>query len=612
VFGPGVETCTRRLFWSPCEPSWNRRARLTLNATGIAEPLIGVPILVRLNAEALGSYYSQVGADGVDLLFVDADGVTELPFEIESWDAAGDSWVWVRVPVVDPGATDFIWLYFGNPTTASRANPTAVWDDHHVAVWHLAEDAEGAGTAGLYRDSTRHGHVGDDNVRSSDKTGLAGPGQWFAIDDRIVVSDTAALTPKSITLEMAARNREVTWPWRTRFTVEPATPEADLQVLVTIPESFAYELADADGDDLRFFDGIGNSLPYWIEVWDPGSTSLVWVKTVAAGTDTLIMMHGNPEATAASDAASVLQEGGLWLTFWSLSSDTRTSMNTNQMEDLFDSLGYASRLGWGAGSEINCREDCNPYHAGDDVYYALLAEGWVSLDAAGQHGFATNSNDASDVWVDETLVTSYYGEHTMAMDLATHSGTISLPTGLHRFSYRHQQAAGSDGWEAGYAPPGGGGEYSILPSTRFHYVKHGEPQPIVTLTGTTELVATRFAKGDSWVLGFAGLEVGGGVNQERLSSSVAASWHTLGLTYDGVELILYVDGTNVASRIYNEAIDTQKVDITVGDLLGDPLGQNGPVDELRISNVARHADWMLLQTRSLTGAVVTVGEIEQP
>jgi hypothetical protein len=69
----------------------------------------------------------------------------------------------------------------------------------------------------------------------------------------------------------------------------------------------------------------------------------------------------------------------------------------------------------------------------------------------------------------------------------------------------------------------------------------------------------------------------------------ANAWTHLAVTYDGVNLRLYVNGTQVSSIAKTGAIRTSTNQLQIG---GDSLyGQyfNGLIDEVRIWNVARTA-----------------------
>ena len=72
--------------------------------------------------------------DGRDIHFVDADGATELAFEVESFDrAAGELVAWVRIPVLS--AEDSLYLEYGGDPV-ERPAPAEVWAERYLAVWH--------------------------------------------------------------------------------------------------------------------------------------------------------------------------------------------------------------------------------------------------------------------------------------------------------------------------------------------------------------------------------------------------------------------------------------------------------------------------------------------
>ncbi|MGN1359558.1 MAG: DUF2341 domain-containing protein [Kiritimatiellia bacterium] len=100
-----------------------------------AGELEGFPVLLRLSSETLPSLTADTfqTEDGRDLLFVDADG-NAVPHEVQSWNPAGESLVWVRFPLAKAGAT--LTAYCGNPDWQPELDPTAVWDGF-VGVWHM-------------------------------------------------------------------------------------------------------------------------------------------------------------------------------------------------------------------------------------------------------------------------------------------------------------------------------------------------------------------------------------------------------------------------------------------------------------------------------------------
>ncbi len=125
-------------------------------------------MLIRLSSAIGGFSYSDFrDANGGDLCVTDVDGVI-LPHEIDTWEASGESLVWVKLPSASKG-TKLI-VYYGSDTYRAD-NSAATWSDY-VGVWHFGEesgtafDATGHGLDGTPKGDYAEGHnVGiDDGV----------------------------------------------------------------------------------------------------------------------------------------------------------------------------------------------------------------------------------------------------------------------------------------------------------------------------------------------------------------------------------------------------------------------------------------------------------------
>ena len=174
---------------------WRRRVRLTFDNSGQSTDLVDLPVLVRLDGTLVN--YADTRDAGQDVRFVDADGVTLLPHEIERWDEAGTSILWVRVPRVDAGSTtDSIWMYYGHPTAPDTQSPASVWSPDYLGVWHLG---------GSLTDSTAYGHHGT-NHGSSVVPGAVGDGRYFDGAAWVAVAHTSALAVTgALTIEAWAK-----------------------------------------------------------------------------------------------------------------------------------------------------------------------------------------------------------------------------------------------------------------------------------------------------------------------------------------------------------------------------------------------------------------------
>ncbi|MBQ6102866.1 MAG: hypothetical protein IJL06_04260 [Kiritimatiellae bacterium] len=108
-------------------------------------PLANFPVLVRLaeNSPA-GFHYAALhsATNGADVCFVDALGVG-LPFEIDTWNTNGDSFVWVRLPSMSQGTT--FYMCWGSDTSGKGVCSANPWSDY-AGVWHMNETNDAAAT----------------------------------------------------------------------------------------------------------------------------------------------------------------------------------------------------------------------------------------------------------------------------------------------------------------------------------------------------------------------------------------------------------------------------------------------------------------------------------
>ncbi|MEM7391883.1 MAG: DUF2341 domain-containing protein, partial [Verrucomicrobiota bacterium] len=77
------------------------RVRVALCGYDRASTLTNIPMLVELTPGISGFDYADFArADGYDLRFTDCERISELAYEIETWNTNGSSYIWVRVPVL--------------------------------------------------------------------------------------------------------------------------------------------------------------------------------------------------------------------------------------------------------------------------------------------------------------------------------------------------------------------------------------------------------------------------------------------------------------------------------------------------------------------------------
>ena len=177
----GIEDDGMRDDW--LAPGIASRKRLTLDTTVTSIDLQDVPLAVVITDPDLASAGF---ADGRDIAFTAADGVTKLAHEIEHFDG-GSLVAWVKVPSIIALTPVDIFLYFGNPDATDQQNVTGTWSAGYRGVWHLSQDPAAPGAPML--DSTATGKHGAAEGNPQSVPGIVANALSFDGDDRLVMED---------------------------------------------------------------------------------------------------------------------------------------------------------------------------------------------------------------------------------------------------------------------------------------------------------------------------------------------------------------------------------------------------------------------------------------
>ncbi len=124
---------------------WSSYKVLTVNtgSTGanVAGTVSNFPMLVRLTS-ANSDVFTQALANGADIRFTAADGVTRIPHQRERWDAVNQlAEFWVLVPTVTGNSTTDIRMYWGSASAADSSSGGQVFtaSNGYVGVWHMGD-----------------------------------------------------------------------------------------------------------------------------------------------------------------------------------------------------------------------------------------------------------------------------------------------------------------------------------------------------------------------------------------------------------------------------------------------------------------------------------------
>lgn len=164
------------------------RRKITLDNIPSSENLTNFPIRVSLSSSNID--YAKTQNSGQDIRFVDAEG-TVLKYEIEKWDEAGTSEVWVKVPQIHAATnTNYVYMYYDNASASDAQDATNVWSNGYKAVWH-SKETSGTSVA----DSTGNGNTGSLNngatLTTSGKIGNAS--SFDGVNDLMNAGSSASL-----------------------------------------------------------------------------------------------------------------------------------------------------------------------------------------------------------------------------------------------------------------------------------------------------------------------------------------------------------------------------------------------------------------------------------
>jgi len=220
---------------------WRNRRKITFSGVTTTEAMTNFSVLVSLSTSS-NINYAKTQNGGEDIRFVNADGTTILNHEIEKWDENGTSTVWVKVPNVATSTTDFIWMYYNNPSATSTATSTGVWTNSYRGVWHLSESGSCAMT---FYDSTANALNGTCyGAPLATSTNKTDGGRYFdGSDDGVSIPSFTLGT--NFSYEAIIRNPLTQTDWDVMVTDAAASPVRWLGI--------------SDGNQLDWYDGTDNN-----------------------------------------------------------------------------------------------------------------------------------------------------------------------------------------------------------------------------------------------------------------------------------------------------------------------------------------------------------------
>lgn len=146
IFDLGSNPTISSLSWNE-EKSWKYKKPITITNTE-ATPLTNHQVLITLTTSNFN--YSKANADGSDIRFL--SNSIQLSYWIETWNPAGESKIWVKIPYIAPSSSETIYIYYSNPSASSTSDESIIFGSSNSPAGIDCTDirSHGSNVNGIY------------------------------------------------------------------------------------------------------------------------------------------------------------------------------------------------------------------------------------------------------------------------------------------------------------------------------------------------------------------------------------------------------------------------------------------------------------------------------
>ncbi len=139
----------------------------------------------------------------------------------------------------------------------------------------------------------------------------------------------------------------------------------------------------------------------------------------------------------------------------------QTLINTYADETHYHGFGYINRI------YTQRRHNNDPYHSRRDDNYLSMIEGYIYFPQTGIYKIGVDGDDAIEVYIDDTLITGWYGGHARAGH-AVNIVEVNATQGWHKIAFHHEDGSGNDSYYLYWQRPTQS-SLSIVPASRLYH-----------------------------------------------------------------------------------------------------------------------------------------------
>jgi len=140
--------------------------------------------------------------------------------------------------------------------------------------------------------------------------------------------------------------------------------------------------------------------------------------------------------------------------------------NAAQYQTLITNYATAANL-FGSGYVNQINGSGNPYGSNDN--YLSIFEGYLYFPESGIYKFGIDGDDAVEVYIDDILITGWYGGHGKSSS-ATHVVYVNATQGWYKVQFHHQEKGGADNYYLYWQLPSQS-SMVIVPASAYYHCK---------------------------------------------------------------------------------------------------------------------------------------------
>ena len=608
-----VSTTTYSLPTDWYDNDWLYRKKLTINFSEVVATESSFVVLATTTDSELAT---GARSDGYDILFTDSSGTTTLLFEREYYNSGtGELVSWIKTDI--SSTTDVeIYMYYGNQLNDTDfSTTTGVWSSEYRGVWHLGETVvDESSEVGVHLDSSGNSNHGDQNS-NNEVSGFIGMAQEVDGSDYISIPDDNTLDLlDAVTMDFWYKGTTVATLLTTTKTFSTAgTTTWTVPIGVTSVEVKSWGAGGAGGgggsSGLGGAGGGGAFAQATITVV-PGET--LDINVGGAGTGGTGVVNGNSGSGGGAGGYSgilrtatplIVAAGGAGGGGGDNSSATAGGAGGAGGADTGVSGGASSGSTGGTGGTLSVGgtggtgtqtgadgsslsggggSDGNDTNDGGENNGGTMNGGDGGLAEVGGNGYAAGGGGGAGYFGGGGGGDSVGGDAGGGGGGGGSSYVTGTATTTTAGSGVNAANTGDVDYIGSVGVGGSGGSTSA----------NGSDGNDGYITITYQMAIRLVGKADAYdvQLDQAG-NIYGIINDQSASTTISADWHHIVLAYDRTaggtdEGKMYIDGVLTKTIDYATAINSNGTDLYLGSQI------DGVIDEVRISDQYRNADWI--------------------